>query len=119
MKDTKKFIEDLKDSKELAAAFEALASQIEAKIAQAEDAPAAQMEAVVAFAKEHGYEVEPEELAFHSATNREVDDSVLTDVAGGGRGRNCMVDYACGLIFNNCVVNHECPFALSCEGNAA
>ncbi|MDO4503424.1 MAG: Nif11 family protein [Coriobacteriia bacterium] len=114
MKDVKQFIQDLQEDKDLATAFEALAPELEEKFAQAEDAAAAKVEAVVAFAKERGYEVDPEELAVAMATNREVDDDALAAVAGGGRGW-CMADYGCYWVWNSCQFDNECKSGFNCK----
>ncbi|MDO4502539.1 MAG: Nif11-like leader peptide family natural product precursor [Coriobacteriia bacterium] len=114
MKDAKQFVADLKEGKELAAAFEALAPEIEAKAAGAADPEAVKLEVLAAFAKEHGYEFDPEELAVQAATNREVDDSALETVAGGGRGY-CDLNYGCELTWNSCMVSNECNMAAGCK----
>ncbi|MDO4503312.1 MAG: Nif11-like leader peptide family natural product precursor [Coriobacteriia bacterium] len=117
MKNTKQFLEDLQQDKDLAAALEALAPELEEKYAQVEDAAAAQLEAIVSFAKEHGYEVDPEELAMDAAANREVDDANLADIAGGGRGW-CALNYTCLVTFNSCVVSNECRSTSECKDRA-
>ncbi|MDO4502197.1 MAG: Nif11-like leader peptide family RiPP precursor [Coriobacteriia bacterium] len=95
MKDAKQFLEDLKVDQEL---DQALGAAI-ADISSEEDAAAARVEAITAFAREHGYQFEAEDLSFQDATNREVSDEQLEMAAGGapkclGSAR-CFVGYKC------------------------
>ncbi|MDO4503452.1 MAG: Nif11 family protein [Coriobacteriia bacterium] len=116
MKDAKQFLTDLKEDIELAKALEELTPQVE-EAAKADDPAAARAEILAAFAKEHGYELDPEELSLASATNREVDDKTLSDVAGGGRGW-CFANYACEFVWNSCAVTNECFQNMNCKDRA-
>ncbi|MDO4503451.1 MAG: hypothetical protein Q4D06_09825 [Coriobacteriia bacterium] len=117
MKDAKQFLADLKNNTELARAFEELAPQVEEAVAKADDPAAARAESLAAFAKEHGYELDSEELSLASATNREVDEDALKAVAGGGRGW-CFANYACQNIWNSCTVSNECFSEQTCKDRA-
>ncbi|MDO4503450.1 MAG: Nif11-like leader peptide family natural product precursor [Coriobacteriia bacterium] len=117
MKDAKQFLTDLKQDPELAKALEELAPQVEEAASKSDDPAAARAESLAAFAKEHGYEFDPEELSLASATNREVDDDALQAVAGGGRGW-CFADYACEFIWNSCAEVNECFQNMNCRDRA-
>ncbi|MDO4502190.1 MAG: Nif11-like leader peptide family natural product precursor [Coriobacteriia bacterium] len=110
MKDVKQFIEDLQKDPELAKALEVQSAQAEEKVKQAEDPEAARLEFLAEFAKEYGYDLDPEELALATAKNREVDDAFLADVAGGGNSSEqfCFWIYACEMVLNTCEYSNNC-----------
>ncbi|MDO4502191.1 MAG: Nif11 family protein [Coriobacteriia bacterium] len=118
MKDAKQFIEDLQKDVELAKALDALCEQMTEKIQQSEDPNAMKLELLTAFAEEHGYELDPEELALATAKNREVDDEALSDVSGGSGLRTCLVNYACYFALNNCMFKNNCYMAMACTTDA-
>ncbi|MDO4502195.1 MAG: Nif11-like leader peptide family RiPP precursor [Coriobacteriia bacterium] len=114
MKDAKQFLADLQEDKDLAQAFEALGPTIEEAVSKAKDPEVASIEAVTAFAAEHGYQFEAEELALQTATNREVTDEDLAAIAGGTKGP-CNLDYWCNFVWNTCVYSNECERTHECQ----
>ncbi|MDO4503314.1 MAG: Nif11-like leader peptide family natural product precursor [Coriobacteriia bacterium] len=114
MKDAQQFLADIRQDKDLAAELEALASSMKEQPVSEEDHRAADLEALAAFAREHGYQFEAEDLALQTATNREVDDALL-DTASGGREDWCLLDYACAFTFMSCFASNECTVGNVCN----
>ncbi|MDO4503315.1 MAG: Nif11-like leader peptide family natural product precursor [Coriobacteriia bacterium] len=114
MKDAQQFLADIRQDKDLAAELEALATRMKEQPTSEEDHQAADLEALVAFAREHGYQLEAEDLALQTATNREVDDAQLDTVSGGGRG-SCMFKFGCILSLMNCFISDECSALPYCN----
>ncbi|MDO4503311.1 MAG: hypothetical protein Q4D06_09065 [Coriobacteriia bacterium] len=117
MKDAKQFLADLQENADLATAFSTASAERKASGAELSDEE--ELEFLTSFATEHGYEVEPEELSLAIATNRDVDDSALANIAGGSGKGWCAALWACLLVLNNCVVSDECRYNESCDDLAA
>lgn len=84
------------------------------------------VELIVSFARDHGYDISPEDLALAEADMQPLDKEELSKVNGGiscrakrdGGGRqSCILGYACSITWVDCSFSDECEAGLLCEGN--